>query len=562
MDSTSPTKIDTVPPPAGADFSLLILKPLFHALAQDVGEMVLSEIGHEVGLTAGDLLQGQRWVTHGDLEALMRLARARYGSDAEFMNACARDMTKYWGIAALVFRAGTILMSYKVLAKTTHVVSHVSDYEMSEGTARSVTLTYRSKKPESRLMCLSRQAQLPCVPLMFWKLAPARLTETRCIAHGDDACVYNLRWSEPLAWRIPALGALIGGLGAGVAYAGGWEPHTAAFLPLVGALMGAAFAFRRMVEQSHAFHAETTERVGELVTAHHSAIDEVMALHQRQEAYNAMLEDRIESRTATLEAMVRELRGIREKSGTALKGLSHDIRNPLQVVKLNAQALSEYPDKEVAEVAEQITESLVRVEAHIQRLAMLATAEKDAFALKAERVDVGPVADRLRKHLQALVIARDIRVSVFRTREAPDAIETDLMLFDRVLDNILSNAVKYTERGSIVVEVGGAPEKLSIKVSDTGRGIAPERLEKVFVGGQRDERPLLGESHGIGLANTVRLLDQLGARLEVMSKPGVGTTVWAHFPMMPPPATPHPSLRPGPREMLARVVTIRNAANE
>ena len=121
--------------------------------------------------------------------------------------------------------------------------------------------------------------------------------------------------------------------------------------------------------------------------------------------------------------------------------------------------------------------------------------------------------------------------SAFRTREAPDSIVTDATLFDRIVDNIVTNAAKYTDTGSIVVEISGSPGMLSIKVSDTGRGISPERLERVFIGAEPDRNPNVGDSLGVGLANTVRLLDQVGGRLEVISRPAMGTTVWIHVPV-------------------------------
>ena len=108
---------------------------------------------------------------------------------------------------------------------------------------------------------------------------------------------------------------------------------------------------------------------------------------------------------------------------------------------------------------------------------------------------------------------------------------SDPTIFDRIVDNIVTNAAKYTDRGSIVVEISGSPGTLSIKVSDTGRGISPDRLERVFTGAEPDKNPAFGDSLGIGLANTVRLIDQVGGRLEVMSRPSMGTTVWIHIPV-------------------------------
>jgi signal transduction histidine kinase len=556
MSSQPPTEPS---PSQGAEMNLLIAGPVLGYLEAKFGREALGELADATGIDERRLLKPRGWVTHEELERVLAYAREQVGSDGAFLDACSYKMVESYGPLALVFRAGTVLMSYRVIAATLQFVSRISTYTLKESTHNSVTLEYRSERAESRLMCLSRQAQLPTVPLMFWKLPRARLTERKCIARGDDLCEYYVQWSEPLSWRWPLAGLVAGLALAIVARALGVE-HLYS-LPAVGALLGTTTAFRQMVTRANDFHTETTHRVGKLVKENEDAVEEVIKLHQRQEAFNALLGERIDARTSTLEAMVKELESKGHESDAVLRRATHDMRNPLQIALLNAQILTEEPDKEIADVGRVIFDSVVSVEAQMKRLLDIARRDARAFELHHQSLDVARFSDRVRRSLQALVIARDIRTSVLRTREAPETIVTDVMLFDRVIDNLISNAVKYTERGSIVAEVGGTPGHLTFKVSDTGRGIGAERLETVFVGGQRDESPLLGESHGIGLASAVRLLDELGGRLEVMSKPGVGTTIWAHVPIEP------PERKAGLRkldadEVLRRVVTIRSAANQ
>jgi len=549
----------TVPPPhLRGDLNLAILRPLFAYLEKELGREALTEMSERTGIPEDVLLRPQRWATLEDFEAALAFARERLGSDAKFLEACAYDVVSSYGPLALVFRAATPLTSYKILARTVQFASRISTYELTAARPRSVTLRYRSTKQESRLMCLSRQAQLPTMPLIWWGLAPARLAEKSCIAHGDACCEYELHWSEPLAWRWPLAGLALGAAVAVTARMLG--VHHEIVAPLVGGLVGTVVAFRRMVAETRDFHTDTTVRVGTLVQEHQNAIEEIIKLHQRQEAFNALLGERIEARTATLEAMVNELRSKGQESEVVLQTATHDMRNPLQVALLNAQVLTDETDPEVAALGRIIFDSVMSVEAQMKRLLHIAQQDAKAFEIHNQPLDIARFTERVRRNMQALVIARDIRTSVFRTREAPDKIETDIMLFDRVIDNLISNAVKYTERGSIVAEVGGTPGHLTFKISDTGRGISPERLEKVFVGGQRDARPLLGESHGIGLSSAIRLLDEIGGRLEVMSKPGVGTTIWAHVPIEPPKRDK--ALRVvDVRDVLRRVVTIRSAAN-
>jgi signal transduction histidine kinase len=130
------------------------------------------------------------------------------------------------------------------------------------------------------------------------------------------------------------------------------------------------------------------------------------------------------------------------------------------------------------------------------------------------------------------------------------------LLLERVLDNLLTNASKYTERGSILVEVTGQPGWLVIKISDSGRGIATERLEQVFRGGEPDPAPVVGSSRGVGLSTVVRLLAQMGGRLEIMSVPRQGTTIWVYVPVRASLETSVPDREPA-SDVVARIVKIR-----
>ncbi|MBL8942387.1 MAG: ATP-binding protein, partial [Myxococcales bacterium] len=125
------------------------------------------------------------------------------------------------------------------------------------------------------------------------------------------------------------------------------------------------------------------------------------------------------------------------------------------------------------------------------------------------------------------------------------------------VDNILTNAAKYTERGSIVVEVGGTPGYLLVKVSDTGRGIGPERLEQVMQTGGPDPNPPKGGSQGAGLGIVARLLDTLGGRLEIMSEPDQGTTLWVYIPTEPPERTDRPRDPESLAGVMERIVRVR-----
>jgi two-component system, sensor histidine kinase len=370
---------------------------------------------------------------------------------------------------------------------------------------------------------------------MYWGMAPARLEEASCIARGDSCCEYHLRWYEPVRWRGPLTGAFTGSLLAALlltlqsAFA---IQVAVALLPVVGLLVGLILEQRRLVADHMVFAEETNRELEQLVQAHARAVDEIQALHQRERLWNQQLENQIAQRTARLDAVVERMREARVPRRDKLRGLSHDINNPLTVLLGLANQLRRKSDagEDDQEMIDTLEGAVNQMSQLVGELAAIVREDPTAPEFEPATIDIEDLAVRMRRQLRATVVGREVRVTVFQTREAPRTVRTVPMMLERVIDNLLTNAGKYTDRGSIVVEVGGVPGFLLLKISDTGRGIGPERLEQVLRTGGPDPNPPVGGSRGAGLSIVARLLDQLGGRLEIMSEPGEGTTVWMYMP--------------------------------
>lgn len=509
-----------------------ILQPLFRYVRSTFGDATLDRLASDSGLSRDMLERADAWITHAQFERVVALARALLPSDQEFMRACAHDMLRMYGPVLLVLRCMSVRGAYEMLARTTHLASRISTYEATHGTRTSIRLRYTSTKRESRLMCLSRQGQLCAISTMYWAMAPSRLTETTCIGRGDDCCEYELRWYEPVRWRGPLFGGVIG-LVAAVLLWGHTSAHYAlACLPLLGLFGALLVEQRRVVDDHMRFSEETNRELERLIQAHARAVDEVRALHQRERVWSQQLEHQMANRAARLDAAVERFREHSAPHRDKLRSLSHDINNPLTVLLGLANQLrregNASSDKE--EMIATLETAVTQVSQLLRELATIVRDEHESPVLQLETMDVPELATRVRRQLRATAVDRDIRITVFQTREAPPVVRTVRIMLERIVDNLLTNAVKYTERGSIVVEVGGTPGFLLLKISDTGRGIGPDRLEQVLRAGGPDPNPPVGGSHGAGLSIVARLLDQLGGRLEIMSAPGEGTTVWMYLP--------------------------------
>lgn len=550
------------------ELNLRVLRPLFRYLREHHGEDTLHRVVRDAGADTSLLKRSAPWVSLPVFEAILSGVREHVGSDKAFMKACVFDLKKMYGPLLLVTRSMTVNTGYKALARTSHLVTRVSHYEVVESRRNSILLRYHSKRPDSRLNCLSRQAQLASVPSLWWGLATARVRVNKRLCDGDEYCEYALAWREPLRLRFPILGTVLG-FGAGHLLIA-TSPATASYIPFLLAVLGMGVGLvaqlRLMLQDYLGFAEETSYEVEKVVQDHARAVDEILALHSRERQWSHNIETRFHERREKLEEVVGQLDGSGQKvvQTSQLLNLSHDMNNPLTVLKASAQELARFDgrrDTDYDDTVGAVGTAVERLEALLSEMSCIVRGDGERPPVVTD-ISVDDLTNRIRRQLRATVMGRDIRITVFQTRESPPKLQADETLLERVVDNLLTNACKYTKEGSIVAEVSGIPGHLQLKVSDTGRGIGEDRLEQVFFSGQPDRAPIAGTSHGDGLSIVVRMLDQMAGRLDIMSSPGEGTTIWVTLPVSPAPGN-EKETRSGhdtPRSRFERVVRIRPRA--
>ncbi len=513
------------------------------SLARWVGEIhdktTLARVCGAAGLSPEDLDGRNHWGSIEQFERLLLEVRSLCANDAEFSSACTHRIAEQgFGPMGLVLWATSPRTVFKTAIRTVRHVSTISRYEILEDEPTLLRLRYTSTKKESRLMCLSRQAQGSALPTL-WRLPPAHFTEGSCIGHGDRACEYVVRMFERRRF-LPTLmsGALAGGAGFAGQVAGIGAPPSWVLLAASGALLGYTLELMRTnrlnLRVGQAIHGALRQLAEEDAEARR----EILELTQRQHEWTRVLENEVAERTDQLAGMVDGIRSLQQQRVVALRAATRDLRNPLTAIEANAEFLraraatlhkGKAEAAELAEIGDELIQEARTMNGMLEELIDAGSSDAGPVRLRPERIDVSPLADRLERRLKAFVRGRDVRPSVITTREAPAAIEADRLLLDRVVDNLLINAAKHTERGSIVVELGGKPGFLSIEVSDTGAGIESARLDSIEVSGAGDAPPR-SRGWGLGLEVVVELLRHAGGSLEVVSKPGLGTTFWAYFP--------------------------------
>jgi len=207
-----------------------------------------------------------------------------------------------------------------------------------------------------------------------------------------------------------------------------------------------------------------------------------------------------------------------------LAAASHDLRQPLHALGLFVGALGRrVRDGDLAPLVASVRAALCALEAQFAQLIDLSRLEAGALAPARERVPLVPLFERLAREFGVEAASRGLALVFVRTRLAVDS---DPVLLERMLRNLVSNALRCTRSGGVVVGGRRRGASVAIEVVDSGIGIAPEHRDRIFdeffqVPG-RAGRPRAG-GMGLGLAIVRRFAALLGHRLTLESRPGHGS---------------------------------------
>lgn len=560
-----------------ADVNLKIVWSLARWIEDTHGTKALQSAAKAAGLPLESIDNSTMWVPLERVEAFLAEGRALVEDDEAFVKACGHRFAESYGPVRYMVWALSERQFFEGAVKMSRLMTRVSHFETVRSERNEFEVRYFSQRKESRLMCLSRHAAWAYGPMM-WGMPAAEFTEKACIAKGDDYCEYHLKWFERRRLMPILAGLALGAVAAAVLDVGHGVLHPllqrlltpSATFPMLGASLGYIYELRRAQKTNLQMSSELNAVLRELGQNEAEARSEIVALNQRQRDWVRMMEQQVAERTTTLERVVEGLDQLQQKRVTTLRGFSHDLRNPLFVVRGNTQFLRErIVDGEEAEALRDMDAASLQIEAMLAMLMEVASQDSGFVRLTPKLLPVPPMVETFRRRLKALVHGRDIKVSVFKSREAPAEITVDPLVYDRVIDNLLTNAAKYTQRGSILLEISGTPPPVStpdhagyltLKLSDTGQGIDPDDIRRIFH--PRGELEPSGrlDSYGVGLSSVVRLLDQIGGSIDVMSKPNVGTTFWVHLPIGGAPAKKAPPQDDTIDSMIMRVVKVRKAA--
>jgi PAS domain S-box-containing protein len=243
-----------------------------------------------------------------------------------------------------------------------------------------------------------------------------------------------------------------------------------------------------------------------------------------------------------------------------LATLSHEVRTPISGIVGMVDLLLSLPlEPDVHEVVEGVRLSADALTAMLNDMVDLARIEVGRLQLDEAPFDLRALVDGVAETLGSRARQKGLALVVRVAPQTPAQLLGDDARLRQVLLNLVGNAIKFTEVGEIVVNVevsagGGAPE-VSIEVVDTGRGMAPDALDRVFEPFVQEDASTARRhgGSGLGLAVTARLVRLMRGRVEVDSAPAVGSRFRVVLPAREPePSAPAvaPAARLGGRRIL------------
>jgi len=256
---------------------------------------------------------------------------------------------------------------------------------------------------------------------------------------------------------------------------------------------------------------------------------------------NHELELQVEQRTTELKAAKEAADAAREVADAAnhaktsfLASMSHELRTPLNGILGYAQLLQRDP-----RLPAEARSSVAVVRRSGEHLLNLIDDVLDLARIESGRLDLVPadvhlpsLAEGVADLCRVRAAERGITFQYVHEDSAPAWVRADEKRLTQVLLNLVGNALKFTREGRVALRVTAKDEEVVFGVEDTGPGIAPADVARIFEPfEQAGERRARAEGAGLGLAISRRIVEQMGGRIDVKSAPGEGSTFSVALPL-------------------------------
>lgn len=240
---------------------------------------------------------------------------------------------------------------------------------------------------------------------------------------------------------------------------------------------------------------------------------------------NLELLDRVQQEKQRAENSLAQMEEANFAKSKFLAAASHDVRQPLHSLRLFAATLEmQTNNSQHQKLVSQINSSVKSLEGLFNALLDISKLDAGTVDVEKQNLHLDLLFNKIRDDL--LPIAKDKRIKII-VEPSEHVVYTDPVLLERLLNNIVSNAIRYTETGSVTIASNCSPNKreVDISVADTGIGIARDDQNRIFeefvqIGNSERDR---SQGIGLGLSIVKRLSELLDVTVRVDSEPGNGS---------------------------------------
>jgi signal transduction histidine kinase len=241
------------------------------------------------------------------------------------------------------------------------------------------------------------------------------------------------------------------------------------------------------------------------------------------------LSRRFQAMSNAIEAHIRELKTTDELRRELIANVSHDLRTPLASLRGYIEtALVKAPEAPVSELTAHLRVALRQAEQLgrlIEALFELARLESSSIALKLEPVSIAELLQDIGMRFRLLAQAAEVNLGT-RLDTSGVLVYADVALIERVISNLLENAIRHTPaRGEVRLEMLAEDAVVRVRVCDSGCGIDVDQLEHIFGRFKRARPAADRERAGLGLSIVKRIVELHSQRVTVKSEKNLGTTV-------------------------------------
>ncbi|PZO82580.1 MAG: histidine kinase, partial [Micavibrio aeruginosavorus] len=259
-------------------------------------------------------------------------------------------------------------------------------------------------------------------------------------------------------------------------------------------------------------------------------------LEEQAQQLELQKEDLTRANTAVL-LKAKELEQASQYKSDFLANMSHELRTPLNSSLILAKLLADNPHEnltqEQVEFAKTIQSAGNDLLTLINDILDLAKIESGHMEISAEDIRISRLSDDLLRTFNPIAHQKGLSLSVNIAQDCPEKINTDKVRFEQILKNLLSNALKFTEKGKVELSIANSPSGgISFSVIDTGIGISPEQQKAIFDAFRQADGTINRKygGTGLGLSISKELARLLGGKIEVSSTSGEGSVFTVTIP--------------------------------